>query len=169
MLAAIQPQNEHDKRLQGPQTARGRLYEWARVRHWLPINAWPPESAMYAVLHNPGRAPYVQGDGGMLNRISRMQTMPPESHVARERCREVQAALDMMPKAYLLVVRSMYEVERRERVKKLAEAAETAHMEEANFRKTMDMALAWLQGRLNLDQVRGPDDREGLTEIDSTE
>lgn len=148
---------QDDGRLNGPQTARGRLYEWARVRHWLPVNVWPPESAMYAVLHSPGRATNTQSDGGMVNMCSALESQP-ASHAMRIRCRETQAAIDMMPRPYRLVVRSMYEVERLERPKSLGAASETAQMEAPTFRKTMDMALAWLQGKLDLDAVRGPDD-----------
>lgn len=159
MMAAIHPESESEdaKRLNGPQTARGRLYEWARVRHWEPVNVWPPESAMYAVLHNPGRATNTQSDGGMVNMCAVLEEQP-VSHRMRERCRRTQEALDVMPKEYRLVVRSMYEVEKRERPRALKASSEKAQLEEATFRKTMDMALAWLQGKLDLDAVRANGD-----------
>ena len=157
MMTTIEPENDQDKRLQGPQTARGRLYEWSRVRHWHPINVWPPESPIYAILKSPGRATDTAGDGGMASFMDRLARQP-ESHAMRVRSLEVQAAVDVMPKAYRSVVRCMYEVERRERPRDISRASEMAGMKEPNFRKTMDMALAWLQGRLDLHAVRGPQD-----------
>ena len=157
MMRAIEHDDEQAKRLQGPQTARGRLYEWARVRHWEPVNVWPPESAMYAVLHNPGRATNTQSDGGMVNMCAALEEQP-VSHAMRVRCRITQDAIDLMPKDYRLVVRSMYEVEKRERPRALKAAAEKAVMAEDTFRKTMDMALAWLQGKLDLAALRANGD-----------
>lgn len=172
----IQPENEHDKRLNGPQTARGRLYEWARVRHWEPPNAFPASpfariaemqdfaaargvGIKYDMVQEEGDTEAVacKPDGGMVNMCARLENVP-HSHAMRMRCRETQAAIDVMPKAYRLVVRSMYEVERLERPKQIAGAAEKAQMEETTFRKTMDLALAWLQGRLDLDQLRADGD-----------
>ncbi len=149
-------QNEYDKKLHGPQTARGRLREWARARHWPEMNCWPPESAMYAVLHNPGRATGVQSDGGMSAKMDRFGV----SFAMWERTIETARAIAMMPADYRQVVYAMYRVEKRETPRELEEAAAVAKIPVQSFRRAMDNAMCWLQGRLCLEALRGPADRE---------
>lgn len=143
-------ENEHDKRLHGPQTARGRLYEWSYTRHWPELNVWPPESAMYAVLHNPGRSTAVQSDGGMAAFSDRYSVAIEKW----QRTVETGQAIDMMPADYRKVVHAMYRVEKRERPRELIDAAAIAGLPIPTFRKAMDTALAWLQGRLDLTALR---------------
>lgn len=160
-MIEIEPDERPDiSSLDGPESARGRLYEWARARHWPELNVWPPESPMYAVLHNPGRATNVQSDGGMADNASRYSA----AMAVWVRVVEVGQALDQMPRAFRLAVHAMYRVEKRERPRRIEEAAQIAGMPVPTFRKTMDHALVWLQGRLCLGMTRGENDR-GLTDL----
>lgn len=156
MNANPKPHNgdEHDKRLNGPQTARGRLREWARARHWPELNVWPAESAMYAVLHSPGRATNTQSDGGMSSQADRYSA----ALAMWNRTVETAKAIEMMPREYRLVIHAMYKVEKLKRAKELDEAARVAGMPIPTYRKAMDNALAWIQGRLCLEALRGPQD-----------
>jgi hypothetical protein len=135
-------------------TSKGRLYEWSYARHWPDINVWPPESAMYAVLHNPGRATNTKSDGGLSALVERRT----EAMDKWDRTLRTSQAIAAMPSDYRKVVYAMYRVEQRERPRRLEHAAEVAGMPIATFRKAMDFALVWLQGRLDLDAIRGPND-----------
>ena len=156
MAIKIEAESEHELRLQGPQTARGRLYEWSYTRHWPELNVWPPESAMYAVLHNPGRATGTQSDGGMSDKSERLDVAIQKWN----RTIETSKAIEDMPADYRRVVYSMYKVEPREKPKEAEQAAEVAKLTLASYRKAMDYALAWLQGRLNLVALRANGDCE---------
>lgn len=147
-------QSEYDRRLHGPQSVRGRLREWARARHWPEMNCWPPESAMYAVLHNPGRATNVSSDGGMAAKADRYGV----SFAMWQRTIETGQAIEMMPSEYRQVVYAMYRVEKRERPRELDDAATVAKIPVQTYRRAMDMALAWLQGRMCLQALRNPQD-----------
>lgn len=150
MGVEIKPETQ-DKAIR---TARGRLYEWSYTRHWPDINVWPPESPMYAVLHNPGRATNTQTDGGLGAFVERRT----EAMDKWQRTLDMTKAIHAMPSGYRSVVLAMYKVEPRERPRRLETAAEIAKMEVSTYRKAMDFALAWLQGRLDLEAMRGPQD-----------
>jgi hypothetical protein len=75
-----------------------------------------------------------------------------------DRTLRTSQAIAAMPSDYRKVVYAMYRVEQRERPRRLEHAAEVAGMPIATFRKAMDFALVWLQGRLDLDAIRGPND-----------
>lgn len=150
----IEAESEYDKRLHGPQTAQGRLREWARSRHWPEVNVWPEESAMYALLHNPGRATNTQSDGGMASMAENMEG----SIRTWTRTQEVSDALFLMPVEYRKVIDAMYRVERRERPRRVEHAAEITKLKVPTYRKMMDLALVWLQGRLCIEHSRRPQD-----------
>lgn len=145
---------QDDGRLNGPQTARGRLYEWSYTRHWPELNVWPPESAMYAVLHNPGRATNVTSDGGLWALCDRYSVALQKW----ERTVETAVAIENLPREYRSVVYAMYRVEKREKPRELDEAAAVAKMQVPTYRKAMDVALAWLAGKLDLMALRAPQD-----------
>lgn len=135
-----------------PRTAQGRLYEWARARHWPELNVWPPESAMYRVLHNPGRVTSTKSDGGMGERADRLRL----AMATWNRVQETSEAIRMMPRYYRDVIEAMYYVEQRERPRTSKQAADKISMGHAMYRQSMDQALAWLQGRLCLYALREP-------------
>lgn len=135
-----------------PRTAQGRLYEWARARHWPELNVWPPESAMYRVLHSPGRVTSTKSDGGMADGADRLRL----ALAMWNRVRETDDAIRMMPRYYRDVIESMYFVEQRERPRTAKQSADRIKMGLPMYRQGMDQALAWLQGRLCLYALREP-------------
>lgn len=94
---------------EGQITVVGRLKEFYRARFWPEVNVWPEESAMYAVLHNPGRATNVQSDGGMAAMAENLG----EQIAVRTRALEVAAAIRAMPEDYRKVIEATYDVPRR--------------------------------------------------------
>lgn len=127
-----------------PITVVGRVRDYYRVKQLPDVNCWPEESAMYAVLHNPGRATNVQSDGGMANFIENCG----DALSRRAHALEIHEALRLMPIAYRLVIECTYDVPLRERPRTVRLAAERSGMSTGAYGKVMAAALAWLQGRL---------------------
>lgn len=149
MNMAIKIEAEADNRLQGPQTAKGRLTEWSRVRHWADVNVWPPESAMYAVLHNPGRATGSQSDGGMASLCDRNAL----ALERKGRAKEVEQAMRMMPADLLAVVWEMYAVFQRERPRSDRVVAESLGIPRLEAIKRLERAYGWLSRELGLPPI----------------
>lgn len=124
MNAQPKPHNgdEHDKRLNGPQTVQGRLREWARSRHLPSLNVWPPESAIYSVLHSPGRSTNGKSDGGLGSFCDR------DSGALRAvmRARETGEAVKALPLLLRQAIEAVYVVELRERPRTARAAADKA-------------------------------------------
>lgn len=143
----------HDRleadRLQGPQSAQGRLREWSRVRHWEALNVWPKESAMYAVLHNPGRATNTQSDGGMASKMDRMEA----ALAAHNRMVEVAKALQAMPIVSRLIVDKMYVVSAREAPKSDRVVAEALGITRLEAIRRLERAYGWLAHELCLPPI----------------
>lgn len=127
-----------------PRNVEGRLREWARARWYAPVNSWPPESPMYAVLHSPGRSTGGQSDGGMASRAWR-QARALECEI---RVIEVTKALQMMPIDLRDMIRHMYEVPQRERPKSERSCAEHHGMSRDEFARIISRAYGWLEREL---------------------
>lgn len=136
---------EVEKRSQGPQTVVGRLREWSRVQHWDPVNCFPPTSTA-AGWRNPGRATDTDPDGGMSERMDKLEVaLPP-----RIRAREVEAALRAMPAECCLVIRAMYQVPRREEERSERSAAELLKIGRVECARRVERAFGWLERDLGL-------------------
>lgn len=120
MHARIEAESEHDKRLNGPQTVQGRLREWARSRHLPTLNVWPPESAIYAVLHSPGRATTGKSDGGLASLCDRQEG----ALSAVIRARETGEAIALLAPVLRQAIEAVYLVELKERTRTTRAAAE---------------------------------------------
>lgn len=149
MNMAIKIEAEVDNRLQGPQTAKGRLTEWSRVRHWADVNVWPPESPMYAVLHNPGRASGSQSDGGMASLCDRHGL----SLERKGRAKECEQAMRMLPPDLFAVVWEMYAVTQRERPKSDRVVSEALGLTRIEAIKRLERAYGWLGREMGLPPI----------------
>lgn len=127
-----------------PRNVEGRLREWARARWYAPVNSWPPESPMYAVLNAPGRATNASQDGGMASRAERQGWA-----LAREiRVIEVTKAIQMLPGHARDLIRYMYEVPQRERAKSERHVAEHFGLSRDECTKHLQRAYGWLEREL---------------------
>lgn len=127
-----------------PITVVGRLREFYRVRAYPVPDIWPSQSAIFSVLHAPGRATNTQSDGGLSSLIERK-----DGPLAQwNRCQEVGAALRAMPTEYRVLIDATYDVPALERPRTVRAAAEKARIPTTTYSKRMAMALCWLQGRL---------------------
>lgn len=138
-----------------PRTPEGRLREWSRARWYAPVNVWPPESAMYAVLHNPGRATGGQSDGG-LGALADADGI----QLARQaRVRDVSKAIAGLPTELQAVIRYMYDVPQRERPKGEKTCADHFEVTRAEMARTLAAAYGWIARDLALPNILGRDDR----------
>lgn len=128
----------------GPRNVEGRLREWSRARWYPPVNAWPPESPLFAVLHAPGRATNGDPDGGMGSRAQVMRWA-----LQREiRVIEVTKAIQMLPGQSREFIRHMYEVAQRERPRSERACAEHFKLGRDEFSKLLNRAYGWLEREL---------------------
>lgn len=143
MNAAVQLEREIDED-RAPPTVTGRLREFYRVRAYPMPDVWPSESALFAVLHAPGRATNTQSDGGLSSLVER------KSHALAQwnRVQEVGAALRAMPAEYRVLIDATYDVPPRERPRTVRTAADKCQISTTTYSKRMTAALCWLQGRL---------------------
>ena len=129
-----------------PRNVEGRLREWARARWYAPVNSWPPESPMYAVLNAPGRATNASQDGGMASRAQRQGWA-----LAREiRVIEGTKAIQMLPGHARDLIRHMYEVPQRERPRSERAVADHFGIGRDECAKHLQRAYGWLERELNL-------------------
>lgn len=148
MAAEIHPEAEREAYRQ-PLTVTGRLMEFYRVRAYPFPDVWPSESALFAVLHAPGRATNTQSDGGLSSLCERKNYALAQWNSVQE----VGAALRAMPDEYRVLIDATYDVPPRERPRTVRTAADKAGISTTTYSKRMTAALCWLQGRLcmNLD------------------
>lgn len=137
---------QEDREYRQPLTVTGRIQEFYRVRAYPRPDVWPSESALFAVLHAPGRATNVQSDGGLSNLIERKNYALAQWNSVQE----VGAALRAMPTEYRVLIDATYDVPARERPRTVRNAAEKAGISTTTYSKRMAMALCWLQGRLDM-------------------
>jgi hypothetical protein len=127
-----------------PKTVVGRLREFYRVRAYPVPDVWASQSAIFSVLHAPGRATNTQSDGGLSSLIERK-----DGPLAQwNRCQEVGAALRAMPTEYRVLIDATYDVPALERPRTVRTASDKCHISTTTYSKRMTAALCWLQGRL---------------------
>lgn len=143
MAADLEPDKYEDR---APPSVTGRLREFYRVRAYPIPDIWPCESALFAVLHAPGRATNVQSDGGLSSLVERKNGPLAQWN----RVQEVGSALRAMPTEYRVLIDATYDVPPMERPRPIRAAAEKARIPVTTYSKRMTAALCWLQGRLCL-------------------
>lgn len=135
---------QEDREYRQPLTVTGRIQEFYRVRAYPVPDIWPAQSAIFSVLHAPGRATNVQSDGGLSSLIERKNyALAQWSSV-----QEMGAALRAMPTEYRELIDATYDVPPLERPRTVRAAADKCHISTTTYSKRMTAALCWLQGRL---------------------
>ena len=166
MQARIEPENEHDKRLNGPQTAAGRIREWAKVRHWEKPNSFPasPFAKIAEMQENAG----IRGDGirpDMIEVDGESIACRPDGGMAAYcgrndktlafhiRARETAYAIMGLPEPLRVVVLEMYTVAQRERPKSDRTVAELLGLPRLEVIKRLERAYGWVGRDLGLAPV----------------
>lgn len=129
-----------------PRNIEGRLREWSRARWYAPVNSWPSESGVHAVLHNPGRATAVKSDGGLGSLCDRTG----HAIALEVRVIEVGRALNAMPAQLAQYVRYVYDVPQRERPKSERACAEKFGVSRDDCRRILARAYGWLERELDI-------------------
>lgn len=129
-----------------PRNIEGRLREWSRARWYPPVNAWPSESGVHAVLHNPGKATAVKSDGGMGALCDRSG----RSIALEIRVMEVGQAVSAMPAQLAQFIRFVYDVPQRERPKSERACAEHFKVSRDDCRRILARAYGWLERELDI-------------------
>lgn len=155
----------HDRAKHGPRSVIGRLREYARVRHEMPVNAFGnspfakiaemQENAgirtigirydMIATEEDPELTP-CPPDGGLGDLAERCD----EALTRQVRCQEVATAINQMPKQYRAAIYAVYHVEQREKARTFEDAAKKLSIPKTTFQLLMGSAYGWLEGRLDL-------------------
>lgn len=145
-------------------TVIGRVREFYKVSRWGAFNAWPPESAIYAVLHSPGRATNTQSDGGLAMKADLMDG----EMSSRRRAYEVMTAMRAMPAGYRRAIEATYNVPVREKPRTVRVAAAMVGVGTATYGKMMAAGLAWLQGRLCIAHITVRETNEAAWAVETT-
>lgn len=164
MPVCVEP--ESDSRLDGPQSAIGRVREWGRVRHWEKPNSFPASPfAKIAEMHeNAGirgdgiRADMIEvdgesiacrPDGGMTAFCEKFEKGMP-FHI---RARETAYAIYGLPEDLRVVILEMYRVPQRERPKSDRAVAEALSLTRLEVIKRLERAYGWLARDLGLPPI----------------
>ena len=156
----------HADRLNGPQTAKGRLYEWSRTRHYEEPNPWPAspfykihreqENAgahgsgiKFDIIEVDGESIAVPPDGGMGEFCERHERRM-HFHL---RAREVASAVDMLPPDLRAVVIETYRVSQRERPKSERVVALAMGITRIEVIKRLERAYGWLSRDLGIPAI----------------
>lgn len=129
-----------------PRNIEGRLREWSRARWYAPVNPWPSESGVHAVLHNPGRATAVKSDGGMAALCDRSG----RSIALEIRVLAVNEAIAAMPSQLSQFIRYIYDVPQRERPKSERSCAEKFGISRDECGRVLARAYGWLERELDI-------------------
>ncbi len=152
MIGSIQRENideAYEAEGYAPRNIEGRLREWARARWYPPVNSWPPESPMYAVLNAPGRATNGSQDGGMAGRAwVHARALEREIRVI-----EITKAIQLLPGHARDLIRHMYEVSQRERPRSERSVADHFGMSREECSKHLQRAYGWLERELCMTSV----------------
>ena len=149
----------HGSRENGPETAKGRLYEWSRHRGLLMPSAGIPSPA-YTIFREQCNAGAratgiryemlddveVPPDGGLGEFCDRYQ---PAVEIVM-RVRQVTEGLRSMPTAMQMVALTMYGVIPGERVRSDRYVADQLKMARLEVIKTMERAYGWMGRELGL-------------------
>lgn len=150
-------------RLDGPETAEGRMYEWSRCRHFTPPNPWPasPFHKIHVMQENAG----MRGSGLQFDVIDGVSCRPDggmadfcERHDSRMtdhlRSRETYYAVMSLRDEHRAVLMAKYRVENRERPRTLRAAAEVLGVAHTTLADRLERALIALGGVLCLPPTR---------------
>lgn len=167
MLARLEI--EPDPRVtDGAQTAKGRLYEWSRERHWGVPNSFPasPFAKIAEMQDNAGarsvgikydmvqeegdeEAVACRPDGGMSALAEKHRKALPH-HI---RARETAASIATLPEALRIVVLTMYGVTLRERPRSDRVVSDLLQITRLEVIRRLERAYGWIGRDLGLPPI----------------
>lgn len=144
-------------RLNGPQTAKGLVYEWSRQRHFEGPNHWPASTfyKIYVEQENAGaKANGIQFD--IITVDGDSVSVPPDGGLGdfcdrwsvrlkrHNRVQDTGRAINALPSELRAVIVEMYGVAQRERPKPERAVAEAMALTRIEVIKRLERAYGWL-------------------------
>lgn len=165
----IRVEREPDPRVtDGAQTAKGRLYEWSRERHWASPNSFPssPFAKIAEMKENAGarslgikydmvqephdtEATPCKPDGGMSDLVDRYRSSLPH-HI---RTRLTGESIANLPESLRVVVLTMYAVAMRERPRSDRAVSEILKITRLEVIRRLERAYGWIGRDLGLPPI----------------
>lgn len=129
--------------------AEARLIEWGKSLHYEPWNYWPSTSVLGRIKDEGAGASQStaqQSDGGYARMVERMA----ESLAKDRRCREVSEAVQLMPRALVLIVDATYRgcASKWEVPRQWESAVAISGMAQATYFRRKKQMLEWLSQQL---------------------
>lgn len=165
----VRVEKESDPRVtDGAQTAKGRLYEWSRERHWAVPNSFPPSpfAKIAEMQENAGarsvgikydmiqeevdeEAVACRPDGGMSALVEKYRGSLPH-HI---RTRDTAASIATLPESLRMVVLTMYGVAVRERPRSDRVVSDLLSITRLEVIRRLERAYGWIGRDLGLPPI----------------